>query len=237
VRQRRYPELDGSTTEVWQFNRDRVSEYSDPTTGVAFTVPGVILSVQKNVMRTEGLVVEAVLGLAPSLDTYNGALQDEALRERHIANEAAELANRREELAQRVVASGSETQVNAFATVFAPDGSPAAPASNGAGPGAERCSCGHASLMLAGARSADQQVLTPAALLGPSSTPTLSIVDGVAAAPQATADVTASEALRPVGSCRAVPSTRRLARQPPIWPNRSPPRYARWATVSVTSRP
>ena len=106
MRRQGYPERDGSLTQVWQFNRELVTEYTDPTTGVSFTVPGVVMSVRKNVMRTEGLMVEVVLGVAPSLDAYNGALQDEALRERQVANEAALLSNRREQLAQQVVGFG-----------------------------------------------------------------------------------------------------------------------------------
>ena len=115
VRRQGYPERDGSLIQVWQFNRELVTEYTDPTTGVSFTVPGVVMSVRKNVMRTEGLMVEAVLGVAPSLDAYNGALQDEALRERQVANEAALLSNRREQLVQQVVGSGSASQVEALA--------------------------------------------------------------------------------------------------------------------------
>ncbi|WCN78928.1 hypothetical protein [Micromonospora sp. LH3U1] len=130
LKRSRYPERDGSVTTVWQFNRERVSEYSDPVTGTSFTVPGVIMSVQKNVMRTEGIIVEAVLGQALALDPYNSDLQDEALRERRIANEAAELANSRERLAQHVVGTGSTEQADRYATVFAPTDppSPATPA-------------------------------------------------------------------------------------------------------------
>ncbi|MFF5180045.1 hypothetical protein ACFY2Q_18645 [Micromonospora sp. NPDC000316] len=120
LKRSRYPERDGSVTTLWQFNRDRVSEYRDPVTGTSFTVPGVIMSVRKNVMRTEGIIVEAVLGQALALDPYNSDLQDEALRERRIANEAAELANSRERLAQQVVGTGSTEQADRYATVFAP---------------------------------------------------------------------------------------------------------------------
>ncbi|MFC4019987.1 hypothetical protein ACFOW4_18860 [Micromonospora sp. GCM10011542] len=122
LKRSRYPERDGSVTTVWQFNRERVSEYRDAVTGTSFTVPGVILSVQKNVMRTEGIIVEAVLGQALALDRYNSDLQDEALRERRIANEAAELANSRERLAQQVVGTGSTEQADRYASVFPPAG-------------------------------------------------------------------------------------------------------------------
>ncbi|MCP2323228.1 hypothetical protein HDA40_001735 [Hamadaea flava] len=125
IRQRSYPERDGSVTKVWQFNRDLVTEYEDPATGAAFTVPGVILSVQKNVMRTEGIVVEALMGVAPALDPYNTALQEEALKERRAANTAAELSNRREELAQRIVSSGATNLADTYVRLFVPDPAPA----------------------------------------------------------------------------------------------------------------
>ncbi|MFI5490019.1 hypothetical protein [Micromonospora echinaurantiaca] len=135
VRQRSYPERDGSVTRVWQVNRDKYTDYVDPVSGAAFRVPGVIMSVQKNVMRTEGIVVEALQGLAPALDRYNVALQDEALQERRAANAAADLANRREELAQQIVSSGDGTMADAYVKVFAPGGAapgdPAGPAPAG----------------------------------------------------------------------------------------------------------
>lgn len=121
IRTRSYPEMDGSKTTVWQVNRDRVSVYDDPATGAQFTVPGVIMAVQKNTMRTDGLIVETIMGLAPALDEYNEQLQAESLHERQAQNLALDLGNAREQLAQQIVASGNAAQLKAFTAIFAPD--------------------------------------------------------------------------------------------------------------------
>ncbi len=49
----------------WRVNKDKKSKYDD------FTVPGVILTATKNVLRTDGIIVEALLGQGDALDTYS----------------------------------------------------------------------------------------------------------------------------------------------------------------------
>jgi hypothetical protein len=50
------------------------------------TVPGIILSVDTNVMRTEGVIVESLLGQATALDPYSTGLQEEAVEAKHLSN-------------------------------------------------------------------------------------------------------------------------------------------------------
>ena len=102
----------------WAINRDRLSQYSDPVTKRAITVPGVILSVQHNVMRTEGLVVEALLGQASALDDYALGLQDEEVAARQRQNELAALAVERERLALDIVKARDADQAALFEKVF-----------------------------------------------------------------------------------------------------------------------
>lgn len=59
-----------------RFKKDLVSVYQDEVTEAEFAMPGVITSVMKNVMRTEGVIVEALLGQGEALDDYAIRLQE-----------------------------------------------------------------------------------------------------------------------------------------------------------------
>ncbi len=120
VRQKAYREADGTTSNFWHVNTGYVSTYLDPATGTSIVVPGVILSATKNVLRTEGVIVEALLGQAEALDWYNLALQDEAVAERKHDNRALDLQSSREELAQKIVRDKDATAADLFAKVFPP---------------------------------------------------------------------------------------------------------------------
>lgn len=73
-----------------RIRKDLVSSFVDPVTKeVIASVPGVILSIQKTAMRTEGMIVEALLGEGEALDFYARQLQDLEVRKR--AAETAKL--------------------------------------------------------------------------------------------------------------------------------------------------
>lgn len=96
-----------------------VDVYRD-TTGNEFSVPGIIVRADKYTMRTEGVIVEALLGQGNALDPYSMALQDEAVRTKALQNDALEDAAAQAELARSVVSSGAPAQANAFQKVFYP---------------------------------------------------------------------------------------------------------------------
>lgn len=60
--------------------------YQSREGGLEIKVPGVILSVQRNTLRTEGVVVEALLGQGEALDEYALGLQREAVYEKSLEN-------------------------------------------------------------------------------------------------------------------------------------------------------
>jgi hypothetical protein len=62
--------------------RDVVSRYQDPTTGFEVDVPGIILAATTSVLRTEGVIVEALLGQGEALDEYAKELQTLEVRRR-----------------------------------------------------------------------------------------------------------------------------------------------------------
>jgi hypothetical protein len=51
-----------------RINPDLFSTCEDAATGTAITVPGIVLSTTKNVLRTEGVSVETLLGQGEALD-------------------------------------------------------------------------------------------------------------------------------------------------------------------------
>ena len=81
--------------------------------GTEHPVDGVLLQERMIVMATDSVAVEALLGVEEALDEYSHDLQVEAIREKQLAND-------REQLAQRIVAGGDGDLAALFAQVFAP---------------------------------------------------------------------------------------------------------------------
>ncbi len=98
-----YTERDGSTSSFMAIDVDKTSDYSNDATGASFTVPGIILGVTTNVMRTEGVMVEALLGEGEALDDYNQGLQEEKVNAEKLANAAARLDNRMVESQLKII--------------------------------------------------------------------------------------------------------------------------------------
>lgn len=81
-------------------------------------MPGIITAVNKQVLRTDAVIVEAVLGQGNALDPYSATLQDEAVRAKNLANDGLVGGNARETLARQVVETGTPAQADAFVKVF-----------------------------------------------------------------------------------------------------------------------
>ncbi|UCM88054.1 hypothetical protein [Streptomyces marincola] len=90
--------------------RKTTSTYTDET-GNVITVPGVIMSADKIVMRTDGVIVDAVLGQGEALDSYSGALQSQAVRQRNLDND-------REALGQKIVSDQDTVKARLYKDVF-----------------------------------------------------------------------------------------------------------------------
>lgn len=112
-----FPHADDGQTYL-RVNPDLQEVYQDET-GNEFTVPGIILSAEKNVMRTEGIAVEALLGGGEALDDYAQDLQTEEVRKRLLENEERSTATERERLAQSLVSDGDEAAMDRFTRIFA----------------------------------------------------------------------------------------------------------------------
>jgi hypothetical protein len=81
--------------------------------GTEHPVDGVLLQERTIVMATDSVAVEALVGVEEALDEYSHDLQVEAIREKQLAND-------REQLAQRIVADGDAAAAMLFAQLFVP---------------------------------------------------------------------------------------------------------------------
>lgn len=84
----------------------------------ALTVLGIPLRVDTRVLRTEGVIAEALLGQGNALDPYSEGLQGESVRAKVLANDVAVAQTKRETLAQTVVNDGNAPGAKLFAEVF-----------------------------------------------------------------------------------------------------------------------
>ncbi|MEU0213081.1 hypothetical protein [Streptomyces canus] len=101
----------GASAETYLRWRKKTSTYRDET-GNEITVPGVIVNVDKVVLRTEGVLVDALLGQGDALDTYSAGLQTQAVRERTLGND-------REVLGQKLVNDSETQKAKIFQSLFA----------------------------------------------------------------------------------------------------------------------
>lgn len=103
-------------------NRGIISIYKDNITQAEFALPGTILSVTKNVMRTEGVIVEALLGQGEALDGYATRLQELEVtrREAEVAQKQAE--SQRADLLNQVVRDNDAERAKLLGDLTCPCG-------------------------------------------------------------------------------------------------------------------
>jgi hypothetical protein len=109
------PSADHSYLRV---RKDLTSTYKDDVTGAAFSVPGIILAANKVVLRTEGVIVETLLGQGDGLDDYSHGLQDETVRERQLTNDERDAEVKLDLLRQKVISSKDSAEAALFPQVF-----------------------------------------------------------------------------------------------------------------------
>jgi len=99
--------------------KDIVSTYKDTVSGTEISVPGIILAATKSVMRTEGIIVEALLGKGEALDDYATKLQEIEVkrREAEAAKEAAEA--EKAELINRLAGNNEKEKAQILAELIA----------------------------------------------------------------------------------------------------------------------
>jgi hypothetical protein len=105
-------------TSYFRVRKNMNSVYKDGATGTEITVPGIIMAAEKNVMRTDGIIVDALLGNGDALDQYSHGLQDEAVRSARLANDKLEAEVQREKLGQQVITSGNTAAAALFPQIY-----------------------------------------------------------------------------------------------------------------------
>ncbi|OJF12780.1 hypothetical protein [Couchioplanes caeruleus] len=114
-------------TLSWRrFDPDLAMTYPEPADGddsatsggVPVTVPGVILAVTTNTLRTDGIVVDAFLGGGTALDDYGTRLQGALARLREAEAAQVEQHGARTAHALAVAGSGDAAKAAVWATVF-----------------------------------------------------------------------------------------------------------------------
>jgi hypothetical protein len=79
--------VDGTDPAPFTYWRKKAGLTDSYTSGgLEIKVPGVITSVQQFILRTDSVVVDALLGQGEALDCYNMRLQDEAARASELKN-------------------------------------------------------------------------------------------------------------------------------------------------------
>jgi hypothetical protein len=109
---------DVPNTAYLRIKKGYTSTYRDPVTATEVTVPGIILAADKNVLRTDGVIVEALLGQGDALDVYSHGLQDTAVEAKRLSNALAEAEIEKKRLALRVIEGHDETASKLFEQIY-----------------------------------------------------------------------------------------------------------------------
>ncbi len=114
---------DSSGTVIHKYLRvkkDYTSKYKDPVTGTEISVPGIILSANTHVLRTPGVIVEALLGQGDALDVYSHGLQDEAIESRELSNELTKTEVDKNRLGIKIIQDKDADAAKLFEQIFPP---------------------------------------------------------------------------------------------------------------------
>ena len=104
--------------KYWRFNSEHISVYEDEKTGSKFPVKGYILNADTITMRTESVMVEALLGQAEALDAYSRDLQTERVESQKMTNKRIASDIALEELRQSIIAEENQTKADIYNTIY-----------------------------------------------------------------------------------------------------------------------
>lgn len=125
VEEEEIEDTNGEVVDTYLQVEPGIHEYTDPRVAPSaeadqqpIRVPGVILDVDRNRMRTDGVIVEALLGKGEALDEYSSGIQHADLSEQRLENDRLEAEIDQQELAAEIVESGNQGAAERYATVF-----------------------------------------------------------------------------------------------------------------------
>jgi hypothetical protein len=114
----------GGNDKYLRVRRDLLFSYTEPVTEQKIDFTGVPLAVEKYTMRTEGVIVEALLGQADALDDYAKRLQEIEVRRRQADVEKLEAEARKAELIVSIAESGDADAAKILVDLLCPCGPP-----------------------------------------------------------------------------------------------------------------
>lgn len=116
-------EVDSPAGSYLRINRNHshVIKLGDSDNSREISVRGVVTNVTRSVLRTDGIIVEAILGQAEALDRYSQGLQETAIEEKHLGNQMKKLSIKRQEAALDILKRGDHEAAKVFATLFPPE--------------------------------------------------------------------------------------------------------------------
>ncbi|MEV5025413.1 hypothetical protein [Paenibacillus sp. LPE1-1-1.1] len=100
--------------------KDYTSTYKDEASGTEIKVAGIITAANKHVLRTEGMIVEALLGQGNALDEYSENLQKETIRAKKLENDLLRERQQREDHAQQILNNRDSAAAAIYAKLFYP---------------------------------------------------------------------------------------------------------------------
>ncbi|GAA4624497.1 hypothetical protein GCM10023196_024870 [Actinoallomurus vinaceus] len=96
---------------------DFTSSYTGPD-GREHIVPGIVVSADQYVLRTDGVTVDSFLGDGNALDDYSTGLQEQAVRARQVDNDRQQAETERLRLALRLIDQGDTAGAELYRTLF-----------------------------------------------------------------------------------------------------------------------
>jgi hypothetical protein len=109
----------GEGDSYQRVNPDCVSIYKDET-GNEIAVPGLITNVSKVTMRTDGVIVDSLLGEGNALDHYSAALQGAEVTRRQVQNKLGKAKLKKASLARSLVGSHDKAGAEIYREILGP---------------------------------------------------------------------------------------------------------------------
>ena len=109
-----------SNDKYISFDSKLSSTYEHPKTKVKYNVLGVLLAANDYVMRTEGVIVESILGEGIALDDYATKLQESEIKRRDALAKREEALANRERLINNIATNSEEVKAKILSEMTCP---------------------------------------------------------------------------------------------------------------------
>ncbi len=112
----------GTADEYIQFDTSIEDAFFDKDTKTKYEIPGILLAVNRHVMRTEGMIVEAILGEGIALDKYATRLQELEVERKEIEIQEMQANVDQQSLLNEIASDGDADKAEILAKLLCPCG-------------------------------------------------------------------------------------------------------------------